>query len=79
LFSILGEVRGKASKTFWRADLGLFRTVVEEDPWEIVLKSKVVQEGWMLSQEGNLNVIRTGHHLVLQDELSQQLHTMLQV
>lgn len=63
---------------FWRTDLGLFRTLVEEVPWEIVLKSKGVQEGWMLSQ-GHLNGIRTGHHLVLQDELSQQLQAMLQV
>ncbi|KAK4829746.1 LOW QUALITY PROTEIN: hypothetical protein QYF61_006455 [Mycteria americana] len=31
---------------FQRADFGLFRTLVESVPWEIVLKGKGVQEGW---------------------------------
>ncbi|KAM9590888.1 uncharacterized protein ACIBXB_005928 isoform 1-T2 [Morphnus guianensis] len=49
-FSILGEARKVASKTttmdFWRANFGLFRTLVERVPWETVLKGKGVQEGW---------------------------------
>ncbi|KAK4828902.1 hypothetical protein QYF61_001460 [Mycteria americana] len=49
-FSIRGEVRRGMSKTttmdFQRADFGLFRTLVESVPWEIVLKGKGVQEGW---------------------------------
>ncbi|KAK4810061.1 hypothetical protein QYF61_007225 [Mycteria americana] len=31
---------------FWRADFGLFRTLVERVLWETVLKGKGVQEGW---------------------------------
>ncbi|XP_054045493.1 uncharacterized protein LOC128904794 [Rissa tridactyla] len=49
-FSILGEARRGASKTatldFRRADLNLFRSMVESVPWEAVLKSKGAQEGW---------------------------------
>ncbi|KAM9590717.1 uncharacterized protein ACIBXB_005842 isoform 1-T1 [Morphnus guianensis] len=49
-FSILGEARKVVSKTtttdFWRANFGLFKTLVERVPWETVLKGKGVQEGW---------------------------------
>ncbi|KAM9590852.1 uncharacterized protein ACIBXB_005900 [Morphnus guianensis] len=49
-FSILGDARKGVSKTttmdFWRANFGLFRTLVERVPWETVLKGKGVQEGW---------------------------------
>jgi len=48
-FSILGEVRSGVSKTitmdFWKADFGLFRTLLERVPWETVLKGKGVQQG----------------------------------
>ena len=46
--SVQGEVQRGASKTttmdFWRADLGLFRMLVERIPWETVLKVKGIQE-----------------------------------
>ena len=49
-FWILGEVGRGVSKTtimdFWRADFGLFRTLVERVPWETVLNGKGVREGW---------------------------------
>ncbi|KAK4825828.1 LOW QUALITY PROTEIN: hypothetical protein QYF61_002951 [Mycteria americana] len=35
-----------ATLDFWRADLGLFRGLVDRVPWEAVLKGKGVQEGW---------------------------------
>jgi len=41
---------------FWRADFGLFRTLVEKVPWERVLKGKVVQAGWTLLKEEVLKV-----------------------
>jgi len=51
-FSILDEVRRGLSKTatlgFWRAGFELFRALVGRVPWDSVLKSKVVQEGWSL-------------------------------
>jgi len=31
---------------FWRADFGLFRSLVHRVSWEAVLESKGVQEGW---------------------------------
>ena len=44
-----------ASKTttmdFWRADFGLFRTLVERVPWDRVLKGKGVQKGWTFFKE----------------------------
>lgn len=30
----------------WRADFGLFRTLINIVPWEAVLRGKAVQEGW---------------------------------
>jgi len=49
-FSLQGEVKRGASKTttvdFWRADFGLFRTLVEKVSWERVLKVKGIQAGW---------------------------------
>jgi len=46
-FSVHGEVKRRSSKTttmdIWRADFGLFRTLVERVPWERVLKSKGVK------------------------------------
>ena len=33
---------------FRRADFELFRTLVGEVPWEVVLKGRGVQEGWAL-------------------------------
>ncbi|PKU34200.1 hypothetical protein llap_15501 [Limosa lapponica baueri] len=51
-FSILSEVRKGVSKAstldFRRADFSLFRTLVGRVPWEIILRGKGVQEGWML-------------------------------
>jgi len=34
-----------------RADFGLFRTLVERVPWDRVLKSKGVREGWAFFNE----------------------------
>jgi len=49
-FSAQGEVKRGVSKSttmdFWRADFGLFRTLVEGVLWERVLKGKGVQAGW---------------------------------
>ena len=49
-FSIVGEVRTGISKAvtlvFQRADFGLFRSLVDRVPGEIVLKGQGVQEGW---------------------------------
>jgi len=36
---------------FWKADFGLFRTLVERVPWEGVLKGKGVQEVWTFFEE----------------------------
>ncbi|PKU43817.1 pyruvate dehydrogenase protein x mitochondrial- hypothetical protein [Limosa lapponica baueri] len=48
-FLILRKTRREASKTasmdFWRADFGLFKSLLDRFPWEAVLKGKVVQEG----------------------------------
>ncbi|KAK4830584.1 hypothetical protein QYF61_011819 [Mycteria americana] len=40
------EVSRTATLNFWRADFGLFRSLVDRVPWEAVLKGKGVQEGW---------------------------------
>jgi len=57
-FMILGEVKREVSKTttmdFWRADFGLFRTLVERVSWERVLRGKGVQKGWTLFKEQDL-------------------------
>ena len=49
-FSILREVGSGVSRTatsdIWRADLHLFRGLVDIIPLEAVLKGKEVQEGW---------------------------------
>ena len=49
-FSIFGEIRRNINKTltldFQRADLGLFRRLVQRVPWEAALKNKRVQERW---------------------------------
>ncbi|RMB92333.1 hypothetical protein DUI87_31207 [Hirundo rustica rustica] len=49
-FLIFGEVRRSTSKTlaldFRRADLGLFRRLIQSIPWEAALKNKGVQESW---------------------------------
>ena len=51
-FSILGGVRRGNSKTatldFRRADFELFRRLVGGVPWDSVLESKGVQDGWSL-------------------------------
>ena len=51
-FSILGDVRRVTNKTailsFHRVDFDLFRTLVAGVPWELLLKSKGVQEAWTL-------------------------------
>ena len=51
-FSILAGVRRGNSKTatldFWRADFELFRGLVGRVPWDSVLESKGVQDGWSL-------------------------------
>lgn len=48
-FSFLGDVRRRDSKTatlgFQKADFELFRILMERVPWDLVLKSKGVQEG----------------------------------
>jgi len=36
---------------FWRADFGLFRTLVEKVTWERVLKGKGVEAGWTYFKE----------------------------
>jgi len=47
-FSILGDIRRVTTKTailnFQRADFDLFRMLVAEVPWELLLKGKGVQE-----------------------------------
>ena len=47
-FCILGDIRRMNSKTailnFQRADFDLFRMLVAEVPWELLLKGKGVQE-----------------------------------
>ena len=52
VFLILGEVRSGARKTttldFWWVNFELFKTLVGRVPWDSVLKSKGVQEGWTL-------------------------------
>ncbi|KAK4809857.1 hypothetical protein QYF61_021317 [Mycteria americana] len=57
-FLIRGEAARGVSKTatldFRRADLGLFRSLVERVPWEAALKGKGVQEGWTFFKEGVL-------------------------
>ncbi|KAK4830236.1 hypothetical protein QYF61_009303 [Mycteria americana] len=49
-YLILGVVRRGISRTatldFWRANFGLFRSLVDRVPWETVLKGKGVQEDW---------------------------------
>jgi len=48
-FSVLAEVRSRASKTatldFWRVDFEQFGTLVVRVPWGSFLKCKGVQEG----------------------------------
>lgn len=36
---------------FWRADLGVFRRLVDRVLWETVLKGKRVQKGWAVSKK----------------------------
>ena len=59
-FLILGEVRRGVSRTatlgFWRADSGLFRSLIHKVPWEAVLKGKGVQEGWTFFKKEILKV-----------------------
>lgn len=47
-FSVLGEVRKDTSRIstldLQQADFGLFRTLIDRDPWESVLKDKGVQK-----------------------------------
>ena len=54
-FSILVEPRRGVSRTatldFRRADLNLFRTMVERVPWEVVSESVGAQEGWEYFKE----------------------------
>jgi len=54
-FFVRGEVKTASTKNitmdFWRADFGLFRTLVERVPWERVLKNRGVQEGWTFFKE----------------------------
>lgn len=60
VFSVLGEVRMGASRTFsldlWREDFSLFRTLIDRVPWELVLKSEGVQKGWMCFKNQLLNI-----------------------
>jgi len=54
-FSVHGEVMRGASKTttmdFWRAEFGLFRTLVKRVPSEKLLKGEGVQECWTFFKE----------------------------
>ncbi|PKU39627.1 hypothetical protein llap_10073 [Limosa lapponica baueri] len=48
-FLVLGQVRSGGSRTAsldFRADFGLFRSLVDRVPWESVLKGKEIQGGW---------------------------------
>lgn len=36
-----------ATLDLWRADFGIFRSLVDAVPWKAFLKGKEVQEGWM--------------------------------
>ena len=58
--SILGRVRRGNSKTatldFQRADFELFIKLVEGVPWDSVLQSKGVQDGWLLFKKEVLKV-----------------------
>ncbi|RMC01280.1 hypothetical protein DUI87_22233 [Hirundo rustica rustica] len=49
-FLIFGEIRRKTKKNltldFRRADLGLFRRLIQSLPWEAALKNKGVEESW---------------------------------
>ena len=64
-FLILGKLRREVSRTttldFQRADFGLFRSLVDRVPWEAVLKSKGVQEGWTFFKKENLKCAGAGH------------------
>jgi len=57
-FLVQGEVKRGASNTttvdVWRADFGLFRTLVERVTWERVLKGKGVQVGSTFFKEEDL-------------------------
>ena len=54
-FSIPVEPQRGVSRTatldFQRADFNLFRTMVERDPWEVVLENVGAQEGWEYFKE----------------------------
>jgi len=54
-FSILAEVNRGVSKTttmeFWRAEFGLFRTLVEKVHWERALKDERVHKDRMFFKE----------------------------
>ena len=58
--SILAEPRRGVSRTatldFRRANLNLFRTMVERVPWEVLLEGVGAQEGWQYFQEVILKV-----------------------
>ena len=49
-FSICGEIRRNINNTFTlnfqRANLGLFRRLIQRIPWEAALKNKGIQERW---------------------------------
>ncbi|KAJ7419191.1 adaptin ear-binding coat-associated protein 1 [Willisornis vidua] len=59
-FSTPGETRRGINKTFmldfWKADLGLFRMLIQTVPWEIALKNKGFQEGWTYFKKEILKV-----------------------
>ena len=40
----------------WRADFGLFRSLVDRVPWAALLKGKGAQEGWTFFRKENLKV-----------------------
>ena len=54
-FSIFGEIRRNISKTltlgFRRADLGLFRRVIQRVPWKQPLKTKEFRKDWRASKQ----------------------------
>ncbi|KAK4832989.1 hypothetical protein QYF61_027013 [Mycteria americana] len=63
-FLILGEVRSGVSRTatldFQREDFGLFRSLVDRVPWEVVMDGKGVQKGWTFLKKEILKTSQPG-------------------
>jgi len=76
--SSLREARG-VSRTailgFWRADVGLFRGLVDRVPWEAVLKGEGVQE--CILQKRSIKGAAAGRPHMLKDELAGEKTSLL--